>query len=86
MTDSMGKFDEISDEELQEELDRRSAPPDQLASEDINISSLSKQASEFLDSLQKNGCSPKDAEHYMFEGVMTTFYGPDIWDWINKRM
>jgi len=86
MTNDVRKFDGVSDEELQVELDRRSAPPEQLASEDIDMSILSKQASEFLDSLHKNKCPPKGAEHYMFEGVMTTFYGPNIWDWINKRM
>lgn len=25
-------------------------------------------------------------EHAIFEKAMETFYGPDIWDWINERI
>jgi len=27
-----------------------------------------------------------DIEHYIFEVAMTTFYGNDVWIWINKQL
>ena len=77
--------DKFTDEELEEELQRRKSPPWPLASEDVNISNIRNHAKNYLESIYKNGCPPKDAEHFMFESVMTTFYGNDVWNWINKH-
>ena len=77
----LGKF---TDEELEEELERRKSPPCPLSSENVNINNLRKHAKEYLDTVYKHGRPPKDAEHFMFEAIMTTFYGNDIWAWLNK--
>ena len=29
---------------------------------------------------------PKDFEHYVYEHVMEAIYGPDYWDWIDRRV
>ena len=29
---------------------------------------------------------PKDFEHYVYEHVMEAIYGPDYWDWINRKI
>lgn len=74
-----------TDEQLEKELELRNYPPDAKASEDVNISNLRTQAEEYIENVHKQGCPPKDAEHFIFEAVMTTFYGNDIWSWINKH-
>jgi hypothetical protein len=82
---SNNPLEHYTDEELKAELDQRQAPPDPLASEDVNISELAKQASEYIEDVQRDGCPSKDAEHFIFESVMETFYGKDVWNWLNKR-
>jgi len=77
-------FKDFSDEQLEKELEKRKKPKI-LNSEDINLSGLRKKAEEYVDSLFKNGHPPKDAEQYMFEEVMRTFYGKDIFLWINNE-
>lgn len=90
MTPKEGDFltllNKFTDDELEEELERRKAPPLPLASEDIRLVQLQKQAGLYLSTLHTEGYTPKDAEHYMFEEVMKTFYGPDVFDWINERL
>jgi len=75
----------FTDEELEDELKKRKDVPYPLASEDVNIAKLSTQAREYLDDIHKHGRPSKDAEHYMFETVMITFYGSDVFDWIRKH-
>jgi len=29
---------------------------------------------------------PKDFEHYVYECAMEAIYGPDYWDWLNRKM
>jgi hypothetical protein len=88
MTPKEGDFltllNKFTDEELEEELQRRKDPPDPLASEDVNISNLRTHVENYIKYIHEQGCPPKDAEHFMFEAVMTTFYGNDIWSWLNK--
>jgi hypothetical protein len=82
---SLSEFDKFSDEELEAELARRHEPPLPIASEDLNISGIMHQASEYITSIEKTGRPPRDAEHYIFEAVMTSFYGHDVWDWLNEH-
>ena len=74
----------FSDDELQAELNRRNAPPDQL--EEVDLTSLRAEAKNYIDTLHETGRQPKDSDHYMFENVMKTLYGPDIFDWINPHL
>lgn len=78
---------QLSDKDLEEELKRREAKkslPYSLPSEDLNISKIRNLAADYLQSIVKRGKPPKDSENYIFEEVMKTFYGDDIFNWINK--
>lgn len=75
----------FTDDELENELKRRRQAPDPLESEDVNISNIRKHAKEYIESVHKTGRPPKDAEHFIFESVMATFYGNDIWSWLNEN-
>ena len=35
---------------------------------------------------EANWREPKDFEHYVYEQVMDAIYGPDYWDWINRKI
>ena len=82
--DFLTLLEKFTDEELQEELERRKAPPYPLASEDVNLSNLRAQAQGYLDNVHKHRRPPKDGEHIIFEAVMIAFYGNDIWSWLNE--
>ncbi len=79
----------LTTEELREELEKRekieNAPPDMLASEDLNISRIRQEAEDFIKSIHETGREPHDADHGFCEAVMEAFYGKDIWTWINKH-
>jgi hypothetical protein len=75
----------FTDEELEEELKRRKSLPKILSSENINLARLRKQANEYIVSIEEDGKPPKDAERYIFEEVMKTFYGSEIFKWINEN-
>ena len=85
MSELKSFLEKYTDEDLEEELERRRSPPDPLASEDINISNLRTHAENYIKYIHEIGCSTKDAEHLIFEVVMTTFYGKDIWPWLRKN-
>lgn len=77
----------FSDEELQKELKlregRKSIPPI-LSSEAINLTRLRNSVSEYMLSIVNTGRGSKDGEHYIFEEAVKTFYGSDIFSWINE--
>ena len=79
-TSLLGKF---TDDELEEELERRKEPPDPLPPSNDALVILHRLARSYLTSISDNGRPSKDAEHFIFETVMKTLYGPDIFDWIN---
>ncbi len=83
------ELDKYTDEELDKELERRlkikNAPPDMLASEDLNISRIRQEAGDYIKAIHATGREPHDADHGFCEVVMEAFYGKDIWTWINKH-
>jgi hypothetical protein len=79
-TSLLGKF---TDDELEEELERRNKPPKQL--EEPDFTNLKQEADNYLIGVRDQRI-PKDGEHYLFETLMKTLYGPDIFHWINPRM
>ena len=57
--------------------------------ESIDFKRITDDAKDYIDNLaKKDGCHHEDCdcEHYMFENVMKTVYGKDIFKWINKRL
>ena len=78
-TSMLNKF---TDEELEDELARRREPP--LSLKDPNLGDLKSEAQQYLYDIKENGRPSKDAKQFIFECVMKTFYGPDIFSWINK--
>jgi hypothetical protein len=82
----MTELEKYSDEQLEEELNRRNAPPKQLEDEDVDLTKLRSITEEFLGYLHVNNREIKDGTHYIYEEVMKTLYGPDIFYWINETM
>jgi len=82
--ESISLLKQFTDNELEEELERRHKAPYPLAI--INISIIRKLAEEYIESVRKTGRPPKDSEHFIFESVMSTFYGNDIWDWLAEHI
>jgi len=79
-TSLLGKF---TDDELKEELERRNEVPDQL--EVVDFTNLKLEVRNYLIAI-RDGRIPKDGEHYLFENLMKTLYGPDIFNWIRPRL
>ena len=53
-----------------------------------DTSNLARLATDYLDQVETCEVEDElsDLEHYMFETVMTTFYGRDVWRFINSRL
>ena len=49
-----------------------------------DIKALREQCVSFVQATAQNGLLSKDADHYLFEALMETFYGKDFWDWYNE--
>jgi len=81
--DFLTLLEKFTDEELEEELERRKSPPP--VEELVNTSNIRDQAAQYLDDVHRYGHPQKDAEHFIFEAVMTAFYGNDVWSWLNKH-
>lgn len=79
-TSLLGKY---TDDELKEELERRNEVPDQL--EVVDFTNLKLEVRNYLIAI-RDGRIPKDGEHYLFENLMKTLYGPDIFNWIRPRL
>lgn len=50
----------------------------------IDLTSLIKILQNVMKDYKEEGRS-KDDTHYIYESVMTTFYGPNVFDWINAQ-
>ena len=77
-----------TDEQLQEELDRRKRKiearkkPQQVGK--YNLMPLRKHCQNHIDSLEA-GTARDDDEHYIYEVAMITVFGKNVFDWINQR-
>lgn len=80
----MSELNKYSIKQLEEELHKRKGPPEPLELEEVVLTKLRAQAKDYLYYLYENNRESKDARHYMFEEVMKTLYGPDIFYWINE--
>ena len=77
---------QIPEDVLQAEVERRAKLiPDQVAEPDW--SKVLSMCDGYLKDLAERGREPRDFEHYLYEAVMTTCYGPNIFsEWVNKRL
>lgn len=39
-----------------------------------------------IDHITEHSCGSKDIENYMYEAVLTTVYGQNIFDYINSKL
>jgi len=79
----MTDLSKVSDHDLEEEIKRRAGIPEQLF--DVDLTSLRTITKEYMNSLYSDNRPPKDAEHYIFETVMKTLYGENIFKWISDE-
>lgn len=85
----MTDINKLSIEELEAELKKRKEKSD-LDSipkplENIDIDAIKKIAQDELEHITKSGQNSKDIEHWMYEAVMESVYGKDIFNYINSR-
>lgn len=57
--------------------------PEMITHNKLNLESLKKQVKDYV---ERTDCDHVDCDcqHYLFEEVIDTFYGKDIWDYINS--
>lgn len=77
------KFKNYTTEELEAEVNRRKNMPKMIV--DPNWDGLMDYVEESLDQVSRGDGFPKDFEHWIYENVMETLYGTDIWAWLNSR-
>jgi hypothetical protein len=80
-------LENIKTEDLQAEIDRRKRgglpKPKQI--ENPNIKPLVKLCQDFIDILEKDGYSKSsDPETRILESAMTTFFGENVWEYIQQ--
>ena len=81
----MSYFDGVTDQEIEEELERRKKAkmfPKPLDNPDF--SRLINMAKKEIEHLINEGYASKDFDHYVYEEAMTAIYGKDYWKWRNN--
>ena len=80
----MKNLEEATEEEIEQELERRKRDkaPEPIANPDF--SRLIKMTLEETEYLKKNGYPSKDFDHYVYEEVMSAIYGKGYWKWRNS--
>ena len=83
----LNELKEIPDEDLQAELDKREAKREEAAKPqpvaNPDWSKVKEMAIDHVErTLRREG--EKDADHYIYEQVLETVYGADIWDTLNQ--
>ena len=77
-------IENISTEELQEELKKRTANNTRpLPINNPDYSELVETCELVMEDYAKQGYS-KDAAHYVFEKAFDSIYGPKVWEWVNE--
>ena len=82
----MNDLEKYSIKELEAEIRRRYEPPQMLASEDINISAIRDCVADYINFVKENRRESKDYRQYLFETALITFYGNDIFNWLNEQI
>ncbi len=83
----MNTLGTFSTEELKKEIERRvfiEQRPKILENPDIK--KLRNAVEQYVDFVaSEEYCEDNDFDHYIFEDVMTAFYGEDFWAWHNNQ-
>jgi hypothetical protein len=61
--------------------------PEQL--QQFNLDELLLQCEAYLSGIESGELhedEQSDAHHYIFEAAMKSFYGPDVFEWINSKL
>ena len=83
-------FEGVSDDKLQEELDRRQAEkveqekPKPLPN--IDISKLQKRCCEYIDEVATGDYLDEDYRYYIFEAAVSAVFGKDVWNFVNSKL
>jgi hypothetical protein len=75
--------------EIEQELKKADFPKMTLENIErgIDKTPFGKTTQEYLEALTKEDyCGDNDYDHYIFEEAMKFLYGPDIFDWVNRRL
>jgi len=78
---------EFPTEQLETELERRerlAEKPEQLSR--IDVSHLQAACQEYIDYMAEHGREIKDGSHYIYEAAMETFFGIDVWYFVNAHV
>lgn len=61
--------------------------PKQLSDKEIDLTELRNICQGYIDFIDndKEYYEDNDNDHYIFEKAMTTIFGKDVFDWMNKR-
>ena len=51
----------------------------------INWDNILQSLNEHLEEVRRSGNDCEDDVHYLYEGILTTVYGEDVFKWINKQ-
>lgn len=83
-------FKNVSDEDLEEELERRKQVREEMKKilvplENPDFSYLCKYIVHGIEEAVREGFPPKDFKHYIYEAAMEAVYGKDFWKWRNKQ-
>lgn len=85
----MSDMQNFSDNELQAELNSRKEVQRQADKpcmiEVPDYKALRGLCQKYIDDLHEKNWVDDDLKHYVFETAMTTFFGPNVWGWINKQ-
>ena len=81
---------DVSTYKLVEELKQRgfdiSVPSKPSALTSPNYAALRKVCQSYIDEVGSTGFAGEDSKQYVFESAMTTFFGSDVWDYINAML
>jgi len=78
-------FSKYTDDELIKELELREKSKMPKIVENPNFGSLIYILTTYIDYIQKNKCTNDNYEHDIYESVLLTFFGNNIFDWINSN-
>lgn len=83
-------LDNFTDEQLQEELERRQKIKEEIKKpkqlETLDLEPLRKLCQGCIDCLARDGYVSEDYDHYVYETAMETVFGKNVWEWVNSRL
>ena len=82
----MINLSEFSDDELEAEVERRKRGVKPKMLQISDISKLIGVCQRYIDDVDSNDYNEdNDWSNYIYEEAIETFFGKDVWNWINDR-